>query len=198
MSDLASIKVGKLKKAYRLSNFVETGIYNAEGLAEALEKGFDQCYSCDIIERIVKLAKKKFAAHKNVHLFAMDSFSFLEKIIPDLSGPTLFWLDAHFPERYSKKKKKFSPELFYPTLSELRIVAKKKDIQNDVILCDDMRLLSDKKNPTFSLWSKLKKHYPSYMTIKDVSIQDFREVLDETHICRLVEKETGYLIFTPK
>lgn len=75
--------------------FVETGTFLGDML-EALRYDFDELYSCELVPFIYDLAQERFKDSNNIHLVLGDSTFALPKIVEQLKGPALFWLDGHY------------------------------------------------------------------------------------------------------
>jgi len=120
---------------YNIKNFVETGT----GLGVSLNfmlKLFPQLdmYSIELLEDLFNKARKRFPT---VHLYNGDTRDILPKIINNITGNTLFWLDAHSPEKYTTMGK----EQRMPLEIELSYI--KNYPYKSVIIIDDLRMYED-------------------------------------------------------
>jgi hypothetical protein len=137
MSRLAEVPgLAELVKRHHLEAFVETGCGDGEGLRYATELGLERRLSCDLNHAAVVLCQPFGVVAE------ATSTRFLEAMIHTVAVPTLFWLDAHFPEKFGATGDK------WPLRDELAILARKRGIERDVILCDDMHAIQDPANPT--------------------------------------------------
>jgi hypothetical protein len=166
-----------------LECFVETGTGDGEGLLYAEELGFDERSSCDVnVEKAVE-------ARKYGWVYCSESVEFLKHEIEMWNEgitPTLFWLDAHFPERFGATGEK------WPLPQELRILAGKKGIEKDVIVCDDMHCIQDPENPT--------REDPNWHDWEPVegTIAELTAPFSATHIATLHKVGTGILVLEPR
>lgn len=80
---------------HNLKILVESGTYHGDMIA-ALKDGFDKLYSIELSAALYNKAKWRFRNDLNVHLINGDSGEELEKLVPQLEGPALFWLDGHY------------------------------------------------------------------------------------------------------
>lgn len=194
MSHLFEIKDLVEQYIPTFKNFVETGCYLGTGIHNALDSfGIkeENVYSCDVMERHVQECKNKFP---KATLIQSNSVSFLKQILPELTGETLYWLDAHYPNLFGYG---WDDEIRTPLFEELELIKTlKKDYQNDVIVCDDMRVIRDTDNPTYNPndYSDADKEY--YYV--DVSWKKFKKTFEGTHIFMLYEHTQGIGIFVPK
>ena len=77
------------------SVLIETGTYFGE-MVRAQIDNFDLIYSIELSKDLATQAKKQFKDFKNVVIFEGDSPAILRAIVPLLTEPALFWLDAHY------------------------------------------------------------------------------------------------------
>lgn len=134
-----------LKRKYGLTEFVETGCENLVGTKYAISIGFKNIYTCDIDES--KVAGAFALINRMGMAYLGNSEDFLEYLMPSIDGKRcLFWLDAHFPSEFGMPGT--APE--WPLPRELEILAKKKGIENDVIICDDIHCIRSGDNPTYN------------------------------------------------
>lgn len=188
MSALFDLYLGfaDLTRTYSLSQFVETGCYMGEGLSYAQQVGYVNMYSCDIDNTRVVDCQSKFPNSVILH---QESVSFLEQVLPQVHGATMFWLDAHYPADYGQVE---SVETKFPVIEEiLRIKKYKSNYQQDVIIIDDIRVLDSPDNPLIN--PSIGEYY-----MIDLSIQQLALLLSDTHRHYLAHTDTGNLIFVPK
>ena len=178
--------VHALTKNYSLTEFVETGCYQGEGLDHAQRLGYSNLYSCDIDLARVTECQITFPTAVIVH---QESVVFLEHILPRVHGAALFWLDAHYPADYGQEE---TTATKFPIIEEiLRIKQYKTDYQRDVIIIDDIRVFDSQDNPFVN--RSIGEYY-----MMDLSIQQITDLLSDTHDYQLVQADTGNLIFTPR
>lgn len=122
-------------KKYVSSSFVETGSLEGDGIQQAIDCGFQEVYSVEIIETYVNKCRERFKSHSNVHVFHGDSMTILPKIVNDISGSVTFWLDAHI----NAKREPVLGKKSCPILEEIDIAMSRPDLKK-ILLIDDMRL----------------------------------------------------------
>lgn len=193
MTHLYATPAKQLRELYGTKKFVETGCEDGEGLSLAKSYGFleSDLYSCDIrLEAVEKVS----AMLPLAHVVNMDSLVFLTALLPVLHGPTMFWLDAHFPELYNAEA---TLETNWPLLAELELIRTlKTDISQDIIICDDMRVIQSPSNPR---WNEAEMQRDGVQYIVPLNDwQDFVGILGETHTHESILVDTGISIFYPK
>lgn len=117
-----------------IRNFVETGTYLGETTA-AMSQVFDCVHTIEIDKQLYERACTRFSTHSNIFCHHGDSAHVLPRILPQLIGPTLFWLDGH----YSGPRTGRSSEYDSPILAELELLFA-RNIVDDIILIDDARM----------------------------------------------------------
>lgn len=181
------LQVPALTQQYQLTNMVETGCWHGDGLTFAKQMGIRNLYSCDINETYVLESRARIP---NAVVHHQDSIEFLKEILPIVAGRTLFWLDAHYPVHYGLTEENEITK--FPLVEELRLVRElKQNYEQDVIICDDLRVLSAENNPYYmpSVGSEF---------MVDHSIRDLTDILADTHNFYTMQADTGNLIFVPK
>src|SRR5260221_6074789 len=113
---------------------VEPGVPDGDGIAVARYYGFPRIYSCDIDPAAIDKAKSRFPQN-NVLLRLGDSRQFISEMAASLEGPSLFWLDAHFPDHAAREVGEF------PLPDALQTLSRRQAIAKDVVVCDDMRCI---------------------------------------------------------
>jgi len=188
MTHLWNTPTKEYKIKYELTTFVETGCEDGEGLRLAKDYGFQEnhLFSCDIRKEAALNVSKLFP---KATIVCSDSVNFIEKIANSVAEPTLFWLDAHFPSLYKSEK-----GTRWPLFQELEFLKKKKNIENDVIICDDMRVLKSSQNPRFNIGEL--EEISNYLI--EVDWDAFTNTFSDTHDSQSILVDTGLIIFTPK
>jgi predicted O-methyltransferase YrrM len=76
--------------------FIETGTYKGYTTRMA-SKHFDQVYTFEIVEELIREAVQLGAQEgcANIKYFLGDSVQLLTILVPQLTQPTMFFLDAH-------------------------------------------------------------------------------------------------------
>lgn len=139
---------------------------------------------CDTDPEAVRICKELAPAG----IFALEpSTTFLRKILAEptpFAMPTLWFLDAHFGNH----------EDDFPLLAELELVAAMKpNVQNDVIICDDIRVIADEANPRF--WPG---ELPAQYVRDEHPWAAYTAPFRQTHEVRVVLEDEGYLVLTPR
>jgi hypothetical protein len=123
------IKRWALETGY--STLVETGTYMGHTI-EAVADSFQRVFTVEIDPVLAERAKNKFAVKKQVEVKSGSSIEVLPSILKQLSGPVIFWLDAH------AKPGEVAP---CPAREELKLVLA-HPIKEHVIMFDDSRLFT--------------------------------------------------------
>ena len=189
MTEFYATPAKDFKILYNLINFVETGCYRGDGLQHAIDIGFmeSELNSCDIRQEAVDSCLKRFPTS---NLFTGDSLDFMHQLLPTLHGPTLFWLDAHYPEHYGVKSASDLQKM--PMFEEINIIKKlKSNFKDDVIICDDLHVIMDANNPHCN------KQLEDYFKI-NTSWVDFTTMLSDTHDFISLKTSESIGIFYPK
>ena len=130
--------VARLKQAHQLEYFVETGTAHGD-TAELAAIAFDRVWSCDIDPRLVNQSKERLSSYSNVTLSVESSPDFLRRIKPELTKPTLYWLDAHWCGGRVKPAKEC------PLIEEIEAIGSFNG--HSVILIDDINLIQSPPPP---------------------------------------------------
>jgi len=124
---------------YRFLNpvFIETGMWEGDGIQAALDAGFQRIISMDIAQRPIEHCTMRFRSAPAVALMEGDSATVLPEVLAAITDPVTFWLDAHYSGRWGGGG-------VNPILVELdTILFKWSPPPGTVILIDDFRLFSD-------------------------------------------------------
>jgi len=131
-----------IKTKFGIKVFVETGTADGLQFNDYIRFGYDDYYSCEINTEQYEIAVRNVNHLPNVHIFNQYSVEFLTNLLPKIKDiPTVFWLDAHLPGSeiglpldYEKDDK-----LRMPLEDEITLIKQLKNINNDIIICDDLR-----------------------------------------------------------
>lgn len=193
MSSIRDFEIGALRERFGLSTFVETGCFQGDGIAAALEVGFESVLSCDISLEFVERCRSRFGGNGSVTVHQLDSLTFLDRVLPTISGPTLFWLDAHFPHVFGLEERERSVGRF-PLPEELaRISALKADVSKDVVVADDLRVIADPEN---SRWRA--GELPHELVVRNLTIAKLIQPFKGSHNWVLDGRAEGALVLTPR
>ncbi|WP_293335749.1 FkbM family methyltransferase [Microcoleus sp. CAWBG58] len=132
----------KLKQAYGINNFIETGTYQghtAYWASQVFEQVFTIEYSQDIYQKVTE----KYGHIKNIDFLYGDTRNLLQNTVSQLESPSLFWLDAHWSGGLTYGE---SDEC--PLLAEIEII-NRSDCEH-FILIDDARLFLSPPPPPHS------------------------------------------------
>jgi hypothetical protein len=80
---------------YRLRTLIETGTYYGEMVSATISL-FDSIQSIECDPALAALAQARFARHPNVRILCGDSQTVIPKLLGEVRGPCLFWLDAGY------------------------------------------------------------------------------------------------------
>lgn len=120
--------------------FVETGTMWGGGVTLAVQAGFMEIYSIDVINRIDPMYHHEM---KNYHFIIGDSAASLRALLPKLEGKKLFcWLDAHSDLQDEEDN--------FPLMRELEELKDHADIVG-VIMIDDFLYMS---HPSVTGWTR--------------------------------------------
>ena len=78
-----------------LRTFIETGTYSGNTAAWAASV-FDSAITVEASRQMYNEATARFGHVRNLRFVFGDSKSVIPQLLPELPGPTLFWLDAHW------------------------------------------------------------------------------------------------------
>ena len=80
---------------YRSDVFIETGSFEGDSIARALDIGYGIIHSIEINEDRFRYCLDKFQYDERTHLHFGDSLTQLPLILENLDQKATFWLDAH-------------------------------------------------------------------------------------------------------
>lgn len=113
--------------------FIESGSYEGDGIAKALEAGYKEVYSIELSQPHYQHCCKRFEGNPNVHLYEGDSAVVLKTILAKIDKPATFWLDGHY-SWYANAR----GDTNTPLLKELEAIAS-HPIKTHTILINDVR-----------------------------------------------------------
>jgi hypothetical protein len=133
--------IRQLRAEYHLPNFVETGTGGGD-TTELAAIMFDAVWSCDIENTNARTTQERLREYTNIKLSVEPSEEFLQRIKPELTEPTLYWLDAHWCGSKIKPKKEC------PLLEELKAIGTFfLSEKPSVIIIDDVNLMLNPPPP---------------------------------------------------
>jgi hypothetical protein len=150
-------------KKHHLSILVETGTYYGDMVA-AMQRVFDRIYTIELSTDLYERAKLRFAAHESIEVINGDSGVELEKLLPRIDRPALFWLDGHYSGGETVRGERDTP-----IFEELRHILGAPD-RGHVIIIDDARLFG--KDPGYPALEDLKKIVYSLRKNSEIHVAD--------------------------
>jgi hypothetical protein len=119
-------------RRFGLRTLVETGTYFGQ-MVDAVRPEFDRVHTVEVDEALFAAAQRRFARVPSVTLHRGDSAEVLPRVLEELTGPALFWLDGHFSGGVTSKGAKDTP-----IVEEVTAILKHAE-RRHVILVDDAR-----------------------------------------------------------
>ena len=168
---IPSQKALDLTDQYGLIDFVESGTHVGDSTLWAKD-WFRTVYTIESEYHYYNIAYSKLNHYDNVKLSLAKSEDALNMIVPQLTEPVLFWLDAHWSRDLHGDK----PEVICPVIWELDII-RTYCTPFHVIMIDDARLFTG-KNGWPSHQNLIDMLYKGY----DIWVEDdviFAVLLDE-------------------
>jgi hypothetical protein len=196
MGHINEVDLEKYIKNYNIKNYFETGTGMGDCLSYIMNNHeFDRYITVEINEQIHNNAKQRLSnIDKNAEFYLGTSKEVLEKVLPEVEGSTLFFLDAHFPgadfqlAQYWDEK---DEDLRIPLKKELEtIINFKKGYEKDVIVIDDLRIYEDGPYEGGN-WDL--RHIAGSNDISFV-----KNLLGKTHRIYKSYKSQGFLIALPR
>ncbi len=157
--------ISRMGREHGAKTFVETGTFLGE-MIDAQRGQFEKLISIELAEELFQAARKKYAADPAVELVQGDSGVKLREVAARLSGPALFWLDAHY-----SRGKTAGGAADAPIIKELSGIAPRQQ-PRDLILIDDARLFGLKSDyPKLAVIQKFAaQHWPQHTFVVDTDI----------------------------
>lgn len=184
MSSLTQSFIGvpELVAKYGLTAFIETGIEDGVSTQVARDLGLS-IYGCDVDGVKVDAARNRFPRAQISHATSID---FLLDVLPQITEPTLLWLDAHFTPL-------MPPDDQWPLRHELMMVSMMlKSRDRSVIIADDYSCV---------LSTSLTDFDPEALNgdgrFCDYSHGDLCRMLPY-HDARVIAENTGVCVWTPR
>lgn len=121
-----------LHQKVKFRDFVETGTYEGNTTAWAA-KYFPQVTTIELSEKYHRAAVARFASQPTIRPMQGNSAAVLGEIVPTLTTPSLFWLDAHWSGLDTAGR-----EVECPLLEEMALLNAAS--AEHTVLVDDARL----------------------------------------------------------
>lgn len=125
--------IRKYGKIFKTDVLIETGTYKG-AMVKASINHFSRIYSIELDKVLAKDAQNTFKEHRHVSILEGDSTRLLNKILPEIKTPCIFWLDAHYSSGITARGEKDTP-----IMEELNVILKHPLSASHVILIDDAR-----------------------------------------------------------
>jgi hypothetical protein len=185
------VKLNELFSRFNIKNYIETGVGRGDSMNHVLSMGYiERAYGIEIDQRLYDSYSEIFG-DKPVEFFYGYSHEEMPKLVKKLNGnPSLFWLDAHFPGCYFSEGFD-EPDLTkrLPLEEELITISQYRDISNDVIIMDDLRMYVD-RNFSDGNWDKRE-------TLGGNGYQFVVDILEKTHVIKEHYGDQGYILAFP-
>jgi hypothetical protein len=150
---------------------VETGTYRGD-MVYAMRRHFKRIFSIELSPELWAYSSRRLARYKHVQVLQGDSSKCLDEVVERISGPCLFWLDAHYSAGTTARGSEDSP-----VFAELKVVLSEKAMAR-AILIDDAREFQGVKG------------YPTVQQIEAYvrSIDPQRSVTVEHDMIRIIQR----------
>lgn len=122
-----------LQRRLGMEDFIETGTFHGHTTAWAA-RHFARVTTIELSPTYHAAAQARFRAQPGVRVVAGDSVSALRTVVPVLTSPAIFWLDAHWSGLDTAGR-----EAECPVLAEIALI--NASPLAHVVLVDDARLL---------------------------------------------------------
>lgn len=129
-----------LFKKYLNPIFIETGSFLGEGIAFALQAGYQVVNSIEIFDRYYYENLERYKNVQNLILYHGPTEKLLKYPIVriPMALPITYWLDAHYSNQNADGSETPRSDVNCPVLKELEII-RQSGRQHDTIMIDDMR-----------------------------------------------------------
>jgi hypothetical protein len=154
-------------KHYGIRSFVETGTYMGDTVS-AVRFWFKEIHTVELSPMLAAKSRRRFQLWKNIHVYEGNSVTLLPEILSSLSGPAVFWLDAHYSQSDTTRGAKETP-----IEEELGLLLRHPFAP--VILIDDARLFGD-------------GDYPSLERVEQLATAEGKTMNVDLDIIRLTDK----------
>lgn len=199
MGSLRDFDIRSFQEAFNLSVLVETGTGAGDSIQHALDSAdWAQIHSIDIDDSVLRGASERFKNSIHVHLWHGKSQDVLPHILENIAGqgPTLFWLDAHFPGECSGRRLDSEEDmaLRLPLETELRIIATRRsaeELASDMFLLDDAWIYRDGVADCGDWEERIE-------TAQGATDEFIAEILGPTHQLAVDHRSTGVTIAIPR
>ncbi len=205
MGNLTTYNVQNLIDQYSLSSFVETGTLYGEAVEHARQFMFSEIISIEIEEDLASLCRAKFSHDPRVNIITGDSSVKMKDAVSLVTGPCLYWLDAHFPggDRNDEKRKTYmetdDPHSRVPLIREIEEIKQSPYFSQSVLLIDDARLFEKDNDNLDNHLKSIGQGNINRDMLCDFDSSHIFSLLSETHnIKRIDATGEGNYVVTPK
>ncbi|WP_428386634.1 hypothetical protein [Mucisphaera sp.] len=162
----------QLKQAYKVQHFIETGTYLGQTASWAASQ-FADVHTIEAQSSLHEAAKQRFP-DQGISWHLGDTRTCLPRVLKELKGPGIFWLDAHWSGGITFGE---AAEDECPLLEELAIL--RSDLRDHFILIDDARLfLSPPQQPhRIESWPSIDRVIDALRTAADPYIVIHEDVI---------------------
>jgi hypothetical protein len=201
MGSIRKIDVQQIRKKCKITTLIETGTLYGDGVDFALESGFEKIISIEINEQLVELAKKKYANEPRVTIIHGNSPDALRELLPTITEPVVFWLDAHFPgcdANLASYKDEIDQTKKVPLEQELEIIASHN--YDDIVICDDLWIYEDWNTSSGTFNEHCNRHGHDIRReelCEEGTLERFEKLFEKTHKVIKIYEDQGYLVFIP-
>ena len=188
------VKLKKMLQDFDIQNFVESGTGDGSSMDKVLLTGRKlSAYGVELDEELYKNLEKKYDMLGYVALYKGYTEDQFVRVMEDLDdSPTLFWLDAHFPGAdYGDASYGAEEDIDkrLPMEKELRVMKENRDLSNDIIFMDDLRIYVDRPF--------VAGPWPQRKLYGGDGYDFVEEIIGETHILIEHHGDQGYLLAFP-
>ena len=148
---------------FQITTFVETGTYLGH-MVDAMKNDFIKIYSIELNGRLSNWASKRFRHLDHIEIIQGDSGKILKKVVRDLEGPAIFWLDGHYSAGITARGEKDTP-----IREELDCILNSEE-KGHIIIIDDAHLFGN--DPNYPSIEELIIKVHSISPNADVTIED--------------------------
>lgn len=186
------VSISNLIDKFDIKNFVETGTGDGTSMEIVLKQSkIKNAYGIELDEgRCQSVSERN---QDRLEMYCGYSHEQLPQLVEQLnSDPTLFWLDCHFPgSDYDGLPYDSEPDPVkrIPLETELNILKEKRDLSNDIIMIDDLRIYKDGEYENGN-WDMRK-------TIGGEDADFIDQIIGDTHLIIEHCMDQGYIIAFP-
>lgn len=186
------INVENIINKYNIVNFIETGTGMGETLDYVSNCNFKSIQSCEIERDQYNMLKQKYKDDR-IRLWCGDSTNMLITMLNNTSGPSLIFLDAHFPGTgYVRDSFIQTSDInTLPLEDELNILKSYKYLNESVIVVDDLRIYEDREYSGGKWEDRIK-------VVGELDSNFIYTILSDTHDYSVNLAHQGSVIYTPR